>query len=70
VGRTYFPDTSGKSKSPDGKAGASQAWFSALYQILLGQEKGPRFGSFIALYGVEATRTLIQQALEGQFISA
>jgi lysyl-tRNA synthetase class 1 len=28
-------------------------WFAALYQILLGQETGPRMGSFIALYGVK-----------------
>ncbi len=27
-------------------------WFRALYQILLGQDEGPRMGSFIALYGV------------------
>ena len=28
-------------------------WFLALYQILLGQDQGPRMGSFIALYGVD-----------------
>jgi lysyl-tRNA synthetase class 1 len=28
-------------------------WFGALYQILLGQNEGPRMGSFIALYGVD-----------------
>jgi len=26
-----------------------------LYQVLLGQEKGPRFGSFVAVYGIENT---------------
>jgi lysyl-tRNA synthetase class 1 len=40
-------------------------WFQALYQILLGQDQGPRFGSFVALYGVEATRKLITSALAG-----
>ncbi len=40
-------------------------WFKAIYQILLGQEQGPRFGSFIALYGVENTCALIEKALSG-----
>ncbi len=40
-------------------------WFKSLYQVLLGQDQGPRFGSFIALYGVEETRKLIDQALGG-----
>ncbi|MEO1045794.1 MAG: lysine--tRNA ligase [Pseudomonadota bacterium] len=38
-------------------------WFKALYETLLGSEQGPRMGSFIALYGVENTRTLIREAL-------
>ncbi len=38
-------------------------WFKALYQTLLGSEQGPRMGSFIALYGVANTRTLIAEAL-------
>jgi len=38
-------------------------WFKALYQVLLGQDQGPRFGSFIALYGVEETRQMIASAL-------
>ncbi|MBS0236022.1 MAG: lysine--tRNA ligase [Proteobacteria bacterium] len=39
-------------------------WFQALYQVLLGAEQGPRFGSFIALYGVANTITLIKTAVE------
>lgn len=39
-------------------------WFKALYQILLGQDEGPRMGSFIALYGVEETVTLIKAVLK------
>ncbi|MBS0272520.1 MAG: lysine--tRNA ligase [Proteobacteria bacterium] len=39
-------------------------WFKALYQILLGQEEGPRMGSFIALYGPEETVALIEEALQ------
>jgi len=38
-------------------------WFKALYETLLGAEQGPRMGSFIALYGIENSRTLIAQAL-------
>ncbi len=38
-------------------------WFRALYEILLGSQQGPRMGSFIALYGVANSRTLIAQAL-------
>ncbi|MEM7694529.1 MAG: lysine--tRNA ligase [Pseudomonadota bacterium] len=40
-----------------------RAWFGALYQVLLGQPQGPRFGSFVALYGVAETRALIEEAL-------
>jgi len=42
-----------------------RAWFKALYEILLGQEQGPRMGSFIALYGVPETIALIDKALAG-----
>ncbi len=38
-------------------------WFRALYETLLGSSQGPRMGSFIALYGVDATRKLIGEAL-------
>jgi lysyl-tRNA synthetase class 1 len=38
-------------------------WFKALYEVLLGESQGPRFGSFIALYGLEETMTLIDQGL-------
>ena len=38
-------------------------WFKALYEVLLGQSQGPRFGSFAALYGVENTARLIDEAL-------
>jgi lysyl-tRNA synthetase class 1 len=68
IGRAHFPDTSGKSKSPDGRPGVSQTWFATLYQILLGQERGPRFGSFVALYGVAETCALIAKALSGDLV--
>ena len=39
-------------------------WFKALYEILLGQEQGPRMGSFIALFGVDETRNLIADKVQ------
>ena len=42
---------------------ALKDWFACLYQVLLGQEEGPRFGGFIALYGVGETIALIQTRL-------
>ncbi len=68
VGRAHFPDTTGKSKSPDGRPGVSQAWFGSLYSVLLGEARGPRFGSFVALYGVAETRALIAKALAGDLL--
>ena len=44
-------------------------WFKACYEILLGQEQGPRLGSFIALYGMDETITLITRALAGEDLS-
>ncbi|MDR9486043.1 MAG: lysine--tRNA ligase [Sediminimonas sp.] len=43
-------------------------WFRALYEVLLGASQGPRFGGFIALYGVEETVTLIDKALAGELV--
>ncbi len=40
-------------------------WFRALYEVLLGQSQGPRFGGFVALYGVTETVALIDRALAG-----
>jgi lysyl-tRNA synthetase class 1 len=45
-------------------------WFTAIYQVLLGADQGPRFGSFIALYGVAETRRLIADALAGKLVTA
>jgi lysyl-tRNA synthetase class 1 len=53
-------------QSPDGGPGVSVAFFQMIYQVLLGQERGPRFGSFVDLYGVAETRALIARALSGQ----
>ena len=52
-----------KKVAKDGKPGVSLEWFNMLYQVLLGQEKGPRFGSFVAVYGVQNTVDMIDGAL-------
>ena len=44
-------------------------WFKALYEVLLGASDGPRFGGFIALYGVPETVALIDKALAGGLIA-
>jgi lysyl-tRNA synthetase, class I len=61
--REPFLDRSGKIKTKHGKPGVSLDWFNMLYQVLLGQEKGPRFGSFVALYGVQNAIDMIDGAL-------
>ncbi len=41
-------------------------WFTALYEVLLGQSQGPRFGSFAAVFGLERTTALIRRVLAGE----
>jgi lysyl-tRNA synthetase class 1 len=43
-------------------------WFTAIYEVLLGASQGPRFGGFIALYGVEETIALIEAGLNGDLV--
>ena len=65
IGRKYFPDPN--KKGPDGNPpGVSLDWFRGLYQVLLGQDQGPRFGSFVAIYGIPETRDRIAKALSGE----
>ncbi len=42
-------------------------WFKAIYEVCLGQTQGPRFGSFVAIYGPDETAQLIDNALAGKF---
>ena len=49
-----------------GFAADLRAWFRALYEILLGQSEGPRFGSFVAYYGIAETTALIRLVLAGE----
>ena len=41
-------------------------WFKALYEVLLGQSEGPRFGSFVAIYGLENSVRLLDTGLARQ----
>ena len=68
VGRSIprYQDPNAKGATPE-RPGVSNAWFGAIYQVLLGEEKGPRFGSFVQLYGINETRKLIDRALSGEF---
>lgn len=43
-----------------------RAWFGALYEVLLGQSQGPRFGSFAAIYGLPQTVALIEDGAAGR----
>lgn len=66
VGRAFERYQDPNKKSPEGKPAVTGDWFNALYRTLLGQERGPRLGSFIALYGIDETRALIARALAGE----
>ena len=44
-------------------------WFRALYEVFLGASEGPRFGGFIALYGVDRTIALIDRGLAGELVA-
>ena len=69
VGRSFvrFQDT--KKTAPDGRPGVALTWFATLYEILLGMERGPRFGSFVAIYGIPETRALIARAVAGELVT-
>jgi lysyl-tRNA synthetase class 1 len=41
-------------------------WFKAIYEVLLGASQGPRFGGFVAIYGVAETVALIDRGLAGE----
>ncbi len=38
-------------------------WFSAFYEVILGQNQGPRIGSFIKFYGINETLKLFEKAI-------
>jgi lysyl-tRNA synthetase class 1 len=51
------------------RPGVSNEFFNMIYAVLLGEDRGPRLGSFIAIYGLDETRKLIHKALSGQLVS-
>ena len=69
VGRAEprYQDLKAKGATPE-RPGVSIEWFNTIYQVLLGEPRGPRFGSFVALYGVTETRALIAKALAGELV--
>ncbi|MGO9420943.1 lysine--tRNA ligase [Roseiarcus sp.] len=54
----------------EARPGVSNDFFNMVYAVLLGEERGPRLGSFIALYGLAETRALIDRALAGDLVKA
>ncbi|MDE2365288.1 MAG: lysine--tRNA ligase, partial [Hyphomicrobiales bacterium] len=63
-----YQDLKAKGATPE-RPGVSNDFFNMLYQVLLGENRGPRFGSFAALYGVAETRKLIAEALAGELLA-
>ena len=50
------------------RPGVSNEFFNMVYAVLLGEDQGPRLGSFIAIYGLDETRALIAKALSGELV--
>lgn len=50
IGKKYYADS-------------LKSWFVLLYEVLLGQEEGPRMGSFISIYGIDNFLNLIREKL-------
>ena len=66
VGRSFERFQDPRKTGPDGRPGVALVWFATLYRVLLGMDRGPRFGSFVAIYGIAETRALIARALAGE----
>lgn len=47
----------------DGGFEPLRAWFQGLYEVLLGQSQGPRFGSFAAIFGLDRTIKLLESKI-------
>ncbi len=59
-----YQDHSAKGATAE-RPGVSNEFFNMIYGVLLGESRGPRLGSFIAIYGLDETRKLIDRALAG-----
>ena len=62
-----YQDLKAKGATPE-RPGVSNDFFNMLYEVLLGESRGPRFGSFVALFGIDETRGLIAKALAGELL--
>ena len=62
-----YQDFSAKGASA-ARPGVSNEFFNMVYAVLLGESQGPRLGSFIAIYGIDETRNLIDRALKGELV--
>jgi lysyl-tRNA synthetase class 1 len=63
-----YQNLEAKNATPE-RPGVSGEWWKAIYQVLFGEDQGPRFGSFVAIYGIPGTRALIAKALAGDLVS-
>ncbi|MDZ4841469.1 MAG: lysine--tRNA ligase [Hyphomicrobium aestuarii] len=70
IGRSVprYQDLNAKGATPE-RPGVSNAWFTAIYEVLFGESRGPRFGSFVEMYGVEGTRVLIARGVKGELVA-
>ena len=62
-----YQNLNAKGATPE-RPGVSGDWWKAIYQVMFGEDQGPRFGSFAAIYGLDNTRKLIAKALDGGLI--
>lgn len=62
-----YQNLAAKGATPD-RPGVSGEWWKAIYQVFFGEDQGPRFGSFAAIYGLLNTRALIAKALGGELV--
>lgn len=63
-----YQNLNAKGATPE-RPGVSGEWWKAIYQVMFGEDQGPRFGSFAAIYGIGNTRRLVAKALAGELIS-
>jgi lysyl-tRNA synthetase class 1 len=63
-----YQDNSAKGATT-ARPGVSNEFFNMVYAVLLGENRGPRLGSFIAIYGLDETRKLIDKALANELVS-
>jgi len=62
-----YQNLAAKGATPE-RPGVSGDWWKAIYQVFFGEDQGPRFGSFAAIYGLPNTRALIAKALAGELV--